>query len=63
MNDMTNQAVAWMKYQKALTLSQPLGKRWLVDDYAGLWLFTKNDSYYPGSAVRTQNPPMKVIDK
>lgn len=39
-----------------LAISQPVGKRWLIDVYAGLWLFTKNDSYYPGTSVRTQDP-------
>jgi hypothetical protein len=43
-------------FKPELALSQPVGKRWLVDVYAGLWLFTKNDSYYPGSSVRTQDP-------
>jgi hypothetical protein len=43
-------------FKPELALSQPLGKRWLVDVYAGLWLFTKNDSYYPGTSVRTQDP-------
>jgi hypothetical protein len=43
-------------FKPELAISQPVGKRWLVDIYAGLWLFTKNDSYYPGSSVRTQNP-------
>jgi hypothetical protein len=43
-------------FKPELALSQPVGRRWLVDVYAGLWLFTKNDSYYPGSSVRTQNP-------
>jgi hypothetical protein len=43
-------------FKPELAISQPVGKRWLIDVYAGLWLFTKNDSYYPGSSVRTQNP-------
>jgi hypothetical protein len=43
-------------FKTELALSQPLGKRWLIDFYSGIWLFTKNDSYYPGSSVRTQDP-------
>jgi hypothetical protein len=43
-------------FKPELAISQPVGRRWLIDVYAGLWLFTKNDSYYPGSSVRTQNP-------
>jgi hypothetical protein len=43
-------------FKTEIALSQPVGKRWLIDFYSGLWLFTKNDSYYPGNSVRTQNP-------
>jgi hypothetical protein len=43
-------------FKTELALSQPVGRRWLIDFYSGIWLFTKNDSYYPGSSVRTQNP-------
>jgi hypothetical protein len=43
-------------FKTELALSQPVGKRWLIDFYSGIWFFTKNDSYYPGSSVRTQNP-------
>ncbi|BCS34053.1 hypothetical protein TBR22_A32820 [Luteitalea sp. TBR-22] len=37
-------------------VSQPLGKRWLLDTYAALWMFTANESFYPGTSVRTQSP-------
>ncbi len=43
-------------FKPELAISQPLGRRWLIDFYSGLWLFTKNDAYYPGSSVRTQDP-------
>ncbi len=33
----------------------PLG-RWDVDAYAGVWLFTGNDNYYPGGLARSQDP-------
>jgi hypothetical protein len=36
-------------------LSVPLG-RWHLDAYAGLWLFTPNDAFYPGSVRREQDP-------
>lgn len=39
-----------------VALSQPLGKRWLIDAYAGVWFFTTNYSFYPGSSKRTQDP-------
>jgi hypothetical protein len=37
-------------------VSQPIRQRWLVDLYAGVWFFTGNDSFYPGTLVRTQAP-------
>ena len=43
-------------FKPELAISQPVGKRWLIDFYTGIWLFTKNDSFYPGSSVRTQDP-------
>jgi hypothetical protein len=33
-----------------------VGDRWLIDTYAGLWLFTANHSAYPGTSDRTQAP-------
>jgi hypothetical protein len=43
-------------FKPELAISQPVGKRWMIDFYSGLWLFTKNDSFYPGSSVRKQDP-------
>jgi hypothetical protein len=43
-------------FRPELALSQPVGKRWLIDVYSGIWFFTNNDSFYPGNAVRTQQP-------
>jgi hypothetical protein len=43
-------------FKPEVAVSQPIGKRWLIDFYAGLWLFTENDTFYPGSSVRTQDP-------
>jgi hypothetical protein len=43
-------------FKPEVALSYPLGKRWLVDAYGGLWLFPSNGSFYPGTAVRTQSP-------
>lgn len=39
-----------------LALSKPVGKRWLIDIYSGVWFFTNNYSFYPGDALRTQKP-------
>jgi len=33
-----------------------VGERWLIDTYAGLWLFTSNHSFYPGTSDHTQEP-------
>jgi hypothetical protein len=43
-------------FKPELALSHPFGRRWLIDFYTGLWLFTENDNFYPGSSVRTQKP-------
>ena len=43
-------------FKPELALSQPVGKQWLIDLYAGLWVFANNNSYFPGSSVRTQEP-------
>ena len=37
-------------------VSKPIGHRWLLDAYAGLWLFGVNHSYYPGTSERAQAP-------
>jgi hypothetical protein len=43
-------------FQPEFAVSQPMGEKWLLDTYAALWLFTPNDSFYPGTARRTQAP-------
>ncbi len=43
-------------FKPEFAVSHPIGEKWLLDTYAGLWLFTGNDSFYPGTAVRTQAP-------
>jgi hypothetical protein len=43
-------------FKPEFAVSQPLGQKWLLDVYAGVWLFTANDSFYPGTALRTQDP-------
>jgi len=39
-----------------VALSQPLGKKWLLDFYSGVWFFTDNTHFYPGNSVRSQEP-------
>jgi hypothetical protein len=43
-------------FKPEFAVSHPMGERWLLDVYAGLWLFTTNSSFYPGTSVRTQAP-------
>jgi hypothetical protein len=31
-------------------------RRWTIEGYAGVWLFTTNDTFYTGSSIRTQDP-------
>jgi hypothetical protein len=40
-------------------MSIPAG-RWTVDAYAGVWLFTTNESYFPGTARKHQDPVLAV---
>ena len=40
-------------------VSHRLG-RWTIEGYAGAWLFTANESFFPGSAHRTQEPIVGV---
>jgi len=41
-------------FKPEFAVSKPIGQRWLLDVYTALWLFTANDSYYPGTFHRTQ---------
>jgi len=43
-------------FKPEFAVSHPMGQKWLLDAYAGLWLFTANDSFYPGTYLRTQAP-------
>jgi hypothetical protein len=43
-------------FKPELAVSYPAGRHWLMDVYAGAWFFTENDTYYPGTSVRTQKP-------
>lgn len=43
-------------FKPEVALSQPIGKRWLIDAYAGVWFFTTNYSFYPGTSTRSQDP-------
>ncbi len=43
-------------FKPELAVSQPVGKKWLLDFYAGVWLFTDNNQFFPGDAKRSQQP-------
>ena len=43
-------------FRPELAASQPIGERWLLDVYAGVWFFTANDESYPGTLRKTQTP-------
>ena len=42
-------------FKPEIALSQPLGKKWLLDFYTAVWLFTDNNSYYTGNSLRSQD--------
>ena len=42
-------------FKPEIALSQPLSQRWLLDVYTAVWLFTDNDSYFTGNALRSQH--------
>jgi hypothetical protein len=43
-------------FRPEVAISNPISERWLIDIYAGVWLFTNNNSFYPGENVRSQKP-------
>jgi len=43
-------------FKPELALSQKFGNRWMLDVYSGVWLFTSNNSFYPGESERSQDP-------
>jgi Putative MetA-pathway of phenol degradation len=43
-------------FRPEFAVSRPIGQRWLLDAYAGVWLFTTNHESYPGTLRKTQTP-------
>jgi hypothetical protein len=43
-------------FKPEIGLSYLVTKQWLIDLYAGAWFFTTNNSFYPGTSVRNQDP-------
>jgi hypothetical protein len=46
-------------FKPEVGLAVPIG-RWDIDAYAGVWLFTANDDFFPGGLERTQDPVLAV---
>ncbi len=42
-------------FKPEIGISHPAG-RWLLDAYAGLWCYTSNSRFYPGTATKSQHP-------
>jgi hypothetical protein len=47
-------------FKPEIALSYPVDERWLLDVYAGVWLFTENNAFYPSNATRTQDPLVAI---
>jgi hypothetical protein len=46
-------------FKPEVGVSHPMG-RLMLDGYVGVWLFTANDSYYPGNARKTQDAVLSL---
>ena len=55
-NKLINLGTNRWSFKPELGLSYAVGKQWFIDLYAGVWLFTNNASFYPGTSLRSQNP-------
>ena len=55
-NKLINLGTNRWSFRPELALSQPVGRHWVLDVYAGVWLFTDNASFYPGTSLRKQDP-------
>jgi hypothetical protein len=47
-------------FNPEIGLSYMLTKQWYIDLYTGVWLFTNNNSFYPGNSLRRQDPLIAV---
>lgn len=41
-------------FKPEVGISRLVRRKWTLDGYAGVWMFTENTEFYPGSAVRAQ---------
>ena len=47
-------------FKPEVGVSRLIRRKWTLDGYAGVWMFTENGEFYPGSAVRTQQPVLTL---
>ena len=47
------------QFKPEIGVSRAVG-RWTIDGYTGVWLYTTNDAFFPGSSTRTQDPLFSV---
>jgi hypothetical protein len=43
-------------FKPEIGVSRRWRQRWVLEGYAGGWFYTANDSFYPGTSRRTQDP-------
>lgn len=55
-NKLINIGVNRWSVRPEIGISQPIGKHFLFDLYAGVWFFTDNKVFFPGDATRSQKP-------
>ena len=59
-NKLINLGTNRWAFKSEFAVARPIGPRWQLDVYAGVWLFTANHSFYPGTSLRTQAPMSAV---
>jgi hypothetical protein len=47
-------------FKPEVGISRLIRRKWHLDGYAGVWMFTENGQFYPGPAVRTQQPVLTL---
>lgn len=55
-NKLINLGTNRWSFKPEIGLSYMVSKQWFIDLYAGVWFFTTNNSFYPGTSVRSQDP-------
>ena len=55
-NKLINLGTNRWSFKPEIGLSYKVTEQWLFDLYTGIWFFTNNDTFYPGTSVRSQNP-------